>query len=60
VNAFELSKNYEMARNATKERMILEKERKTSILAAAFASDDEDSDSEWEVEEAVVTGDDEE
>ena len=60
VNISELSNNYEMARNATMERTNFEKERKKSILAAAFASDDEDSDSEWEVEEAVVTGDDEE
>lgn len=60
VNASELAKNYEITRNAAIERKKLEEERKQSLLAAAFASDDEDSDSEWEVEDAVVIGDDDE
>jgi len=60
VNVSELAKNYEMTRNSAIERKQLKEERKQSLLAAAFASDDEDSDSEWEVEDAVVIGDDDE
>jgi hypothetical protein len=60
VNGSELAKNYEMTRNVALERKMLKEQREQSLLTAAFASDDEDSDSEWEVEDAVVIVDDDE
>jgi hypothetical protein len=45
--------------NASRDRSRMEEERKKKIIAAAFESDEEsDDDSDWEVQEAVVQGSD--
>ena len=61
VNTSEMEMNYQSRMNASRERSRMEEERKKKIIAAAFESDDEeesDDDSDWEVQEAVFQGSD--
>ena len=60
LNTAEMLENHQMRMNASSERKRIEEKRKKSIIAAAFGSDDEETDSDWEVEEAVFSGSDDE
>merc|ERR1719330_527867 len=62
--ASELKESVRLARLAREEKRREMEEKEKKVLASAFASDDDeeedDSDSDWDVGEAVCTGDDEE
>ena len=62
VDALSLAAAYKREVSESMEKKKKQEEKKKKILASAFASDDEDSgtDSEWEEEEAMVSGSDEE